>query len=509
MKYSLKNAIKQSFFLLKNNILTGMNKEFIDLTGFTMEELSGKSIEEIGSMLRINSQVLFQNNPQNWISYIFTKTSEVKEVSISCRVENRENEKIYYFKVNRNSPFKERFQYLEYLLEDNKIGVAICSIPDLVLLRANEKFLGSQKFINDSVENNIGKPLKNSVNRFEGSKAEEIFKETIRTGKVYYDEEVKSDSIERGITYWDSTIIPIFIDGKAKYLIETVLEVTERVLNRNVIEKQSKEIQKQNEFIEKQGKQMQSIIEGLGEEILIVDKNGTYVGISDLINNRITGMGKNHKEIYREMEFYDLEGNIIPLEETCTSKALRGEKVKNLRTKIVCDGKTRYIDNTSIPIFNKEDELQFVISITHDITAEIISNEIMQKTLKSEEEFLVNISHELKTPLNVIYSTLQLFNMHCRNGSLDEKKESIYRYTNSMMQNCHRLSKLINNIVDLSKIDAGFLELTLSNNNIVGIVEEIVTSVIDYTDIKGLSIIFDTNIEEKIIACDPEKIERI
>ena len=78
-----------------------------------------------------------------------------------------------------------------------------------------------------------------------------------------------------------------------------------------------------------------------------------------------------------------------------------------------------------------------------------------------------------------------------------------------MMQNCYRLSKIINNIVDLSKIEAGFFELNLSNNNIVEIVEEVVNSVIDYTDIKDLSIIFDTYIEEKIIACDPEKVERI
>ncbi|MBU3113760.1 sensor histidine kinase [Clostridium lacusfryxellense] len=133
----------------------------------------------------------------------------------------------------------------------------------------------------------------------------------------------------------------------------------------------------------------------------------------------------------------------------------------------------------------------------------------LEKSLKAQEEFLTNISHELKTPLNVIYSTIQLFNMYCKNGSLDQNKDSIFSYINSMMQNCYRLSKLINNIVDLSKIEAGFFELSLSNYNIVEIVEEIVNSVAAYTDIKGLNIIFDTDIEERIIACDPEKIERI
>jgi len=134
---------------------------------------------------------------------------------------------------------------------------------------------------------------------------------------------------------------------------------------------------------------------------------------------------------------------------------------------------------------------------------------IMESAMKAQEEFIVNISHELKTPLNVIFSTAQLFEMYCHNGSLDEKKGKIINYIESMKLNSYRLSKLINNIVDSSKINAGFFELKMSNNNIVEVIEETVMSVINYADSKLLNIIFDTDIEEKIIACDPEKIERV
>ena len=99
--------------------------------------------------------------------------------------------------------------------------------------------------------------------------------------------------------------------------------------------------------------------------------------------------------------------------------------------------------------------------------------------------------------------------MYFNNDSWDERKDSIIKYIDSTMQNCYRLSKLINNIVDSSKIETGFFKLNLSNNNIVKVVEEIVMSVTIFTDSKGLNIIFDTDIEEEIIACDPEKIERI
>ena len=115
--------------------------------------------------------------------------------------------------------------------------------------------------------------------------------------------------------------------------------------------------------------------------------------------------------------------------------------------------------------------------------------EAMGKAMKAQEEFIVDISHELKTPLNVLSATVQLFNMHCNSGSLDKIKGSISKYINSMNQNCYRLSKLINNIVE--------------------IVEDIVMSVTNFTDSKGINIIFDTDTEEKVIACDPEKIERV
>ncbi|HEY8805062.1 MAG TPA: HAMP domain-containing sensor histidine kinase, partial [Clostridium sp.] len=139
----------------------------------------------------------------------------------------------------------------------------------------------------------------------------------------------------------------------------------------------------------------------------------------------------------------------------------------------------------------------------------IIANKELIIANKAQGEFLVNISHELKTPLNVIFSTAQLFSMYCNSGSMDEKKDSIIKYIDSLKLNSYRLSKLINNIVDLSKIEAGFFKLSLSNNNIVEVVEAIVMSITTLTDSKGLNIIFDTDIEEKIIACDTEKVERI
>lgn len=176
--------------------------------------------------------------------------------------------------------------------------------------------------------------------------------------------------------------------------------------------------------------------------------------------------------------------------------------------RVICESKISdhtYLMNI-ISVDKPEDRkvATLISDITHDIK---IKN--MEKTIKMQEELISNVSHELKTPLNVIFSTNQLLQMYLRNDSFKNYIEKMYKATNIIRQNCYRFTKLINNIVDLSKVDAGFFKLHLKNENIVDIIENIVQSVAEYIKEKDLTIIFDTDIEEAIIACDTEKIERL
>ena len=77
---------------------------------------------------------------------------------------------------------------------------------------------------------------------------------------------------------------------------------------------------------------------------------------------------------------------------------------------------------------------------------------------KLKTEFFANISHELKTPLNVIYSALQMCNLLIDNDS-SYKENDIHKYMQMIKQNCYRLIRLINNIIDITKIDSGYLSL--------------------------------------------------
>ena len=69
--------------------------------------------------------------------------------------------------------------------------------------------------------------------------------------------------------------------------------------------------------------------------------------------------------------------------------------------------------------------------------------------------------------------------------------------------------RLINNIVDSTRIDTGDLKAEFGNYEVVSIVEDIVMSIVPFAQSKNISVEFDTNIEEHFIKCDPVMIEKI
>ena len=126
---------------------------------------------------------------------------------------------------------------------------------------------------------------------------------------------------------------------------------------------------------------------------------------------------------------------------------------------------------------------------------------------KLKTEFFSNMSHEFKTPLSVILLTLQLLNLLL--GKNSDISHKFNRYFYIMKQNCYRLIRLVNNIIDITRIDSNYYEIKLQNKNIVDIIEDIVLSITDYVENKGLSIQFIKDENEIVCACDPDKIERI
>ena len=513
-----------------NSIVTEVNKEFVDFTGYELDELLGKSLLEIGSMLKINSQIYIDNIRSNYSGYIFTKLQSVREVNISLLQSNEINEKLYSFIEKPNSRLEDKLIFEAQAFKDDKSGVAVYSVPDLILLKANQKYLNLVDLIFNKKRNSVGRPISEIVKAF-GIEAEVIWNSIIKTQKrTSYIKEFITGNLNRNTTYWRFVQTAIFERKKIKYIFETVSEVNEKAFENQHLEQLERsnanpiDIIDQSRKIEKYKKELENIkcqyeflhrmidtfelpvVRISCPDLKIVDINKKAFSVFNLIKYNV----KSIKKI-ENIEIEDLF-NKIDMNEyyNCISEVIKEKKTRYLNKKNYLINKNNMYWNVIFePMLDLNGKIQEILILIIDVTTEIKANIDMEKELKLQGEFFVNISHDFKTPLNVISATAQLFDMYCNSGSLDDKKNSIIKYIESIKQNSYRLSKLINNIVDLSKIQSGFFKLKLSNNNIVETVEQIVMSVTNFTDSKGINIIFDTDIEEKNIGCDVEKIERL
>lgn len=127
---------------------------------------------------------------------------------------------------------------------------------------------------------------------------------------------------------------------------------------------------------------------------------------------------------------------------------------------------------------------------------------------KLRTEFFANLSHEFRTPLNIIFTALQMCKLVI---SREENKNGskLDKYIALMYQNIYRLIRLVNNLIDITKIDSGHFDVNFGNFNIINVIENITLSAAEYVQNKGIELIFDTDVEEKVMACDPYNIERI
>lgn len=122
---------------------------------------------------------------------------------------------------------------------------------------------------------------------------------------------------------------------------------------------------------------------------------------------------------------------------------------------------------------------------------------------------ITHVSHELKTPLNVIYSSVQLIESYKKNLDCETYKIKVSKQMDIIRQNCFRMMRLAGNIIDLNRYEKGFVKINLDNYDIVKLIKDITFSVKRYTESKGIHLKFESSIQSRTMACDPDVIERI
>jgi PAS domain S-box-containing protein len=296
-----------------------------------------------------------------------------------------------------------------------------------------------------------------------------------------------------GSLYWLLINASPFFDKEGNYDGSLLMfsDVTERK------EFEQKLIEKEKEYLE--------ILDGTFLGSFIVDFNKKEGYISETWKKRV-GL-----DILSPTEIFVENSKAVHPEDIDFVKSIVSDGIKDQKSKLKFECRIKTVDSGYIwvleqtkVIYNEEGKPVKSYGTHIDITDRKKVEEELKNNLNIQDQMFSNVSHELRTPLNVLLGAIQL--MEKQNSDETEKTKNLL---GAMKQNCYRLIRLVNNIIDVSKIDSDNMNKNLKNYNIVALVEEITLSIADFAESKGVKLVFDTD-EEEINACvDADFIERI
>lgn len=280
------------------------------------------------------------------------------------------------------------------------------------------------------------------------------------------------------------------------------------ILNKEIIIENKKRIIMENELVIMEN-ELDDYLDKSIDLFSVYSAKGKLLKISSSWT-KMLGWSKEDlldRDMYKNIHVEDRKAIMYLKENLHNSK----NRNANVKTRYLCkDGTYKWI-YWNIEYSRKSDA--YIVTgkdITYEINEEKMKRNLEEK-IKLEamkNDFFTNLSHEFKTPLNIILGTMQVMQQKVDNN-IAISNDDLLRYLKSIRQNSYRVLKLVNNLMDINKMDIGYYDIHLSNNNIVNIIEDICLSVAEYARNKDIELIFDTDCEEVIIACDPEAIERV
>lgn len=276
-------------------------------------------------------------------------------------------------------------------------------------------------------------------------------------------------------------------------------------IQRELVEKANKKLEISNQKLKK----LNHAIEQSLASVIITNKKGfiEYVNpaftkasgytFEEVVNHPagIIRSDKNSNEFYKNIWSTILSG-----------KTWKGDYINKKKSG------EEYWESASIsPVLDEKGEITHFVAIREDISQRKIleeelvkSKELAEEANKAKSLFLANMSHEIRTPMNAIIGFSEILSKHIKN-------EAQIEYIDAIQSSGKTLLKLINNILDLSKIESGKLNLNYDATNIKILVEEMTTMFRVKAEDKNLQLkaVFLNGVLNTIIEIDELRVKQV
>jgi two-component system, OmpR family, phosphate regulon sensor histidine kinase PhoR len=234
-----------------------------------------------------------------------------------------------------------------------------------------------------------------------------------------------------------------------------------------------------------------TLIENMGSGLILIDSRG-YI---NLIN-------RTYKELFgvRNSEYlFKLYYEVIENKEVCKIVEdifMIEQKVKK-QLVIPINIERRHFEVYGVPIIGTNDVWKGILLVFHDITE-------IKKLEQTRKDFVANVSHELRTPI----TSIKGFSETLLDGAM-ENKETLEAFLNIILKETDRLQSLINDLLELSKIENEGFSLSIQSFNLVDTVNEVVEMLHGKSVEKEINLWFEEYPEEVFIEGDIYRLKQV
>ena len=297
------------------------------------------------------------------------------------------------------------------------------------------------------------------------------------------------------------------------------ITLEQRVAERSAAaEQRAEEVARSKEAMHKQTRILQSILDSMSDGVIVADEAGAVILFNPAAEEilRLDAADVRTGEWAERYGFY-LPDMVTPYpnDQFPLTRAIQGEAVEAAEVFVVDEMRTPgglWLSIDATPLTDEDGVLHNGVAIVHNITSHKRAEEALLKAKdaaeaanRSKSQFLANMSHELRTPLNAVIGYSEM---------LQEQAEDAAQHDSIPdLQKIHaagkHLQSLIDGILDLSKIEAGKMELFLETFDVSPLVDDIVATVKPLLDKKGNALEVRCAEELAYIRADMTKVRQV
>lgn len=484
-------------FLHLHGMIKRVNTRFAEFLGYRAEDLIGCHVNDITLQEDIPIHVEGVGNVLNHISksttfekrYIHKDGRSVWAQVTLSPIYDKDNKIVEFFAVVldiSNTKDAERRKREQALL----FSTAMDSIPSKVFIKDVE---GVYLACNSVYANDLKTPIDDVIGKKDSDFFEPYFSDKYRMDDVRImesgiAEEIIEEYTTGGKLYWISTLkAPVYDKGKVIGIVGMFVDITEKKKSEDELEQHRnhllKEIKIQQTEVVHTRRMMQMFFDTSVDLMCIINKSSFFENVNPSWQS---DLGWSEKQIYRSrfMDFIHPDDKIQAANMFDILK--NGNKIIDYELRMLCS------DNTYKWFsWNFRGVSDFFVASARNVTAQreterflLESKDAAEKANNAKSEFIANMSHEIRTPLNAVIGFSELLAIKLKNSNYISYVDSINIAGQSLL--C-----LINDILDLSKIEAGMMVLANERIQIRQFMKEIY-SIFEHTaKDKGIDLIIE------------------